>query len=183
MKNIFLHTLILIACSIVSLGIGAHFYYYSPLYQRVTKAESVIHPTKGNSLSGVVNFEEKKDGLHITARMHGLTPGKHGFHVHEFGDCSCEDAVCAGAHFNPTNNKHGGPKDSDRHVGDLGNVIADSEGNAIYELIDQHTTLNGPHSIIGRSLIVHADPDDYVSQPTGNAGARIGCGVIGIAKN
>jgi Cu-Zn family superoxide dismutase len=111
----------------------------------------------------------------------GLTPGAHGFHVHEFGDCSMADGTCAGAHFNPTGAPHGGPDDARRHAGDLGNVKADESGKAIYKRVDKMLALNGPSSIIGRSIIVHAAPDDLKTQPSGNAGARVGCGVIGIA--
>ncbi len=182
MKHIINSLLFIIIIAAVSLGIGSHFYYYSPFYQSITKATAVIHPTKGNTMSGVVTFKQLKDGLHITAHLSGLTPGKHGFHVHEFGDCACDDAVCAGSHFNPTNKPHGGPHSSERHVGDFGNITADDQGNARYEYVDTHAMLNGPSSIIGRAVIVHADPDDLTTQPTGNAGARIGCGVVGIAQ-
>ncbi len=172
---------IFILVFLVALFIGSKFYYYSPLYKSVTKATAVIHPTKGNSASGVVTFEKKSDGLHITAKMQGLTEGKHGFHVHELGDCACDDGMCTAGHYNPTGQPHGGPESKHKHVGDFGNIVADKDGNATYELISHYTTLNGPHSIIGRGIIVHAGTDDLVSQPTGNAGARVGCGVIGIA--
>lgn len=162
--------------------LGTTFYYYSPLYPSITKAIAVVNPTQGNTASGVVTFEQQKDGLHITAQLSGLTPGNHGFHIHEFGNCACPDAVCAGDHYNPTSKPHGSQQDKNRHVGDLGNIIADSEGNGTYETIDHHVTLNGPYSIIGRAVIVHADEDDFTTQPTGNSGARIGAGVIGIAK-
>jgi Cu-Zn family superoxide dismutase len=105
--------------------------------------------------------------------------GKHGFHVHEFGDCSMADGVCAGGHFNPTGSPHGSPDAAKRHVGDFGNLTADESGKATYKRVDKLITFSGPNSIIGRSIIVHAAPDDF-SQPSGNAGARIGCGVIGI---
>lgn len=178
MKN-FIFLLIII---FASLYLGSTYYYYSPLYPKVTHASAVIYPTKGNELSGTVKFSQEKDGLHIQAHVTGLTPGEHGFHVHEFGNCACDDAVCAGDHFNPTHQKHGAPTDAERHVGDFGNLVADEEGVADYEFVDSQATLCGPHSIIGRTVIIHAQPDDYVTQPTGNAGARIGCGVIGIAK-
>ncbi|HRN78270.1 MAG TPA: superoxide dismutase family protein [Candidatus Dependentiae bacterium] len=166
----------------VPLYYGSTYYYYSPLYQPITIATAVIHPTKGNTASGLVTFVQNKQGVLITANISGLTPGEHGFHIHEFGDCACDDAVCAGDHFNPTGQRHGNPADQKRHMGDLGNITADEHGNAIYSYTDQHITLNGPHSIIGRTVIVHAQKDDYISQPTGNAGARLGCGVIGIKQ-
>jgi Cu-Zn family superoxide dismutase len=145
-------------------------------------ATAVIYPTQGNSANGVVSFIQKEKGVHITATIHGLTPGEHGFHIHEFGNCACSDAVCAGDHFNPTGKPHAGPHDPERHLGDLGNIIADAQGNATYDFLDDQLSLNGPYSIIGRALIIHAQKDDFISQPTGNAGARVGCGVIGIKK-
>lgn len=157
-------------------------YRYQPNYPVVTHATAVMYPTKNNVVSGVVRFQQETDGLRITANISGLTPGEHGFHIHEFGNCACDDAVCAGGHFNPTNKKHGGPDSPERHVGDFGNLVADEQGNAIYDRIDHDAKLNGPDSIVGRGLIIHADPDDLVSQPTGNAGARVACGVIGIAQ-
>jgi len=147
--------------------------------KHVTKAEAVINPTKDQHVSGKVVFEEIGNGkVSITADIEGLTPGLHGFHVHEKGDCSAHDASSAGGHFNPTNKKHGGPADSERHVGDLGNLEADQDGKARYEFIDEVITLNGENSIVGKSIVIHADPDDLTTQPTGNSGARIGCGVI-----
>ncbi len=164
--------------------LGRMYYYYSPLYNTssIQKAVAVIHPTKGNKTSGTVTFVQKENGIEVNAQISGLTPGEHGFHIHEFGDCACDDAKCAGEHFNPTHQKHGAPTDTERHVGDLGNVTADANGKAHYTYIDHDIALHGSNNIIGRSVIVHADKDDFVSQPTGNAGARVGCGVIGIQK-
>ena len=170
---------ILILVFLVALFVGKK--YYSPSYKSVTKANAVIYPTKGNTASGIVTFEQKSDGLHIIAKMQGLTEGKHGFHVHELGDCACDDGMCTAGHYNPTGQPHGGPESKHKHVGDFGNIVADENGNATYELVSNYTTLNGLNSIIGRGIIVHAGTDDLVSQPTGNAGARVGCGVIGIA--
>ena len=124
----------------------------------------------------------KSGGIRIEAELKGLKPGVHGFHIHEYGNCLCPEGKCAGDHFNPTNAKHGGPNDAQRHVGDLGNIEADMQGNARQILDDHVITLNGPQSIIGRSIIIHEKPDDLTSQPSGDAGTRIGCGVIGIAK-
>lgn len=174
--------LLLATTALVSLAIGSSYYYYSPLYPAVTKATAVIVPTKGNVVHGVVTFTQEPQGLHIVAKLENLTPGKHGFHIHEFGNCACPDAVCAGDHFNPTGSKHGGPDSKERHVGDFGNIVADESGVGTYDAIDTHATLNGPHSIVGRTVIIHAGEDDLTSQPSGNAGARIGCGVVGISK-
>jgi Cu-Zn family superoxide dismutase len=126
-----------------------------------------------------VTFTKVKGGVQIIADIDGLTPGKHGFHVHEFGDCG-KNGDAAGAHFNPTNQKHGGPDSPERHVGDFGNLEANSHGHAHYERIDKLIQLEGKNSIIGRSIMIHADEDDFTTQPTGASGARIGCGVIEI---
>lgn len=117
----------------------------------------------------------------------GLGKGQHGFHVHEFGD-NTNGCISAGAHFNPLNHEHGAPSDSNRHVGDLGNVVAGDNGVAKINISDKLISLEGEYSIIGRTVVVHADPDDLgkggheLSKTTGNAGARLACGVIGITK-
>lgn len=172
----------LILTAFASLYLGSTYYYYSPLYAKTIRASAVIHPTNGNTCAGTVTFSQEKDGLHINARITGLTPGEHGFHIHEFGDCACDDAICAGDHYNPTKQLHAGPAHEHRHIGDMGNLVANEQGVAEYAFIDKVSSLNGPHSIIGRAVIIHAQPDDYTTQPTGNAGGRIGCGVVGIAK-
>jgi Cu-Zn family superoxide dismutase len=146
------------------------------------KAICVLHPTKDSKVEGKVIFTVKGDEILITGEITGLTPGMHAFHVHEFGDCSAPDAMSAGAHFNPDKKPHGGPHADERHVGDLGNIQADADGKVTLDMRDKMIRLQGPHSIIGRSLIVHAVADDLKSQPAGNAGARIACGVIGVAK-
>jgi len=149
----------------------------------IDRAICVLHPTEGNDVHGIVTFEQIGDSVRVIADIDGLTPGKHGFHVHEYGDCSAANGTSAGGHYNPFNMPHGAPTDTERHVGDLGNVIADDTGHAHYEWTDGLLKLNGPYSIIGRGIIVHAGADDLKSQPTGNAGARVACGVIGIEKN
>ncbi|MFQ6115445.1 MAG: superoxide dismutase family protein [bacterium] len=148
----------------------------------VTKAIAVLHPTAGNEAHGIVTFTKEEGGIRVVARVERLTPGKHGFHIHEYGDCSASDGTSAGGHFNPANMPHAGQTDAERHVGDLGNITADESGSATLDWLDTHLALAGPNSIIGRGVIVHAQEDDLTSQPTGNAGARIACGVIGIAK-
>ncbi len=146
--------------------------------QIVKQAKAVLNPTKGNQAHGIVTFTLTNSGIKVVADIDGLKPGKHGFHIHEFGDCSAPDGSSAGGHYNPTKGKHAGPDDPHRHVGDLGNVVADSSGHAHYERVDRMLELNGPNAIVGRSVIVHADADDFTTQPTGNAGARIACGRI-----
>jgi Cu-Zn family superoxide dismutase len=148
------------------------------------KAIAVLHPTASNKVSGTVTFTEVADGVQVHAEITGLTPGNHGFHVHEFGDCSAGDASSAGAHFNPTNKPHAGPDATERHVGDMGNVEADASGKANLEYVDHQISLtNDQQSVIGRSVVVHAKADDLKSQPAGDSGARVACGVIGRAKS
>jgi Cu-Zn family superoxide dismutase len=148
------------------------------------KAVAVLHPTAGNKVSGTVTFTEVADGVQVRAEITGLIPGNHGFHVHEFGDCSAADATSAGAHFNPTKQPHAGPDAPERHVGDMGNVEADASGKATLEYVDHQISLtNDQRSVIGRSVVVHAKADDLKSQPAGDSGARVACGVIGRAKS
>jgi Cu-Zn family superoxide dismutase len=146
------------------------------------KAIAVVFPAKDKTVKGVITFTQTEKGVKVVAQLEGLAPGKHGFHVHEFGDCSAPDFTSAGGHFNPTQMSHGAPTDGARHSGDLGNIVADEKGMATLEWVDPLMQLSGPNSIIGRAVIVHAKEDDLKTQPTGNAGAREGCGVIGLAK-
>jgi Cu-Zn family superoxide dismutase len=142
------------------------------------EAKAILNPTKGNRAQGVVTFTQVEGGVRVIADVDYLEPGKHGFHIHEYGDCSAPDGSSAGGHFNPKNTKHGAPDAVERHAGDLGNIAADGKGHAHYDRIDKVISLEGPDSIIGRSVIVHANPDDFTTQPTGNAGGRVACGVI-----
>ena len=148
----------------------------------VSKAICLLYPTAGNKVTGSVTFAQTDNGVMVVADIQGLTPGKHGFHIHECGDCSAADGSSAGGHFNPAKMSHGGPMDITRHEGDMGNVVADATGNAHLEYLDHQIKFDGSGSIIGRSVIVHAKEDDLKSQPVGNAGPRVACGVIGIAK-
>ena len=151
----------------------------------IRKAVAVIHPTEGNAANGVVTFTATGDWkIHVTAELHGLTPNsKHGFHIHQFGDCTSPDGKSAGGHYDPEGAAHHGMPGADmRHAGDLGNIEADTDGNATLDATFDGITIAGDKNpILGRGVIVHALPDDY-GQPTGNAGARIGCGVIGVAN-
>ena len=150
--------------------------------QSVTKAVAVLSPTKGSNVSGTVTFTQVNGGVRIVADVTGLTPGEHAFHIHEFGDCSAPDATSAGGHFNPRHMQHGAPDASVRHAGDFGNLEANGAGKAHYDRVDKMISLNGAESIVGRGVIVHEKVDDFITQPTGNAGARVACGVIGVAK-
>ena len=148
------------------------------------KAVCVLTPTKksGGHVQGTVTFTQTDAGVEISGEITGLTPGKHGFHIHEFGDVSSDDGMATGGHFNPDMHKHGGPHDADRHAGDFGNIEAGADGKATIKMTDKVLSLSGPHTILGRALIVHAKEDDLKSQPSGNAGDRIAQGVIGVAK-
>lgn len=144
---------------------------------------AVIHPTEGNEAHGAVHFSEVADGVKVVADIEGLTPNqKHGFHIHEYGDCEAANGTSAGGHYNPEGYDHGLPTTVLRHAGDLGNLQADENGAAHYEITVHNISIGGMHNpILGRGVIVHAKPDDG-GQPTGNAGARLGCGVIGVAN-
>lgn len=143
-------------------------------------AKAVLAPTEGNEVQGEVTFQQTDGQVVVMARVTGLKPGKHGFHIHEVGDCSAPDASSAGGHFNPHGTDHGAPGMPPHHIGDLGNLEANDAGIAEYEATFEFLSLKEgePNLIVGRSVIVHADPDDLVSQPTGGAGARLACGVI-----
>jgi superoxide dismutase, Cu-Zn family len=147
-----------------------------------TRAVAVLHPTAGSKVEGQVTFAKSDGGVKISAHVTGLTPGKHGFHIHEFGDCTAADGTSAGGHFNPAGAPHGAPTDAKRHEGDLGNIEANASGVADLEYVDSHAGFEGETSILGRGVIVHAGTDDFKTQPTGNAGGRVACGVIGVAK-
>jgi Cu-Zn family superoxide dismutase len=151
-----------------------------------SSAICVLRGTQSNEeVTGTVTFTVEDGYVVVDAEVHGLTPGRHGFHVHEFGDANCSDGKCTGGHFNPSGSAHGGPGDKIRHVGDLGNLVADDAGVARYRRIDRVISLDmrKANCIIGRGIIVHAGADDLVSQPTGAAGARLAVGVIGIGKD
>lgn len=148
----------------------------------VARAVAVLNPTENSQVRGLVTFTKVGSEIRVVADVTGLTPGKHGFHIHEFGDCSAKDGTSAGGHFNPATQPHGAPTDTQRHVGDLGNLEAGADGKAHLEWADSKLALGGVSSIIGRGVIVHASIDDLKTQPTGNAGARLACGSIGVAK-
>ena len=136
-----------------------------------------VEPTAGNTARGEVRFTKVDGGVRVTATFEGLPAGPHGFHLHETGDCSAPDAASAGAHYNPAGAPHGAPDaaSASRHMGDLGNVEAGADGKATYERVDNVLDYD---KLKGLAVLVHASADDLSSQPSGNAGARIGCGVI-----
>lgn len=142
-------------------------------------AVATLSPTAGNTAAGTVTFIQKGDKVTVVAKVSGLSPGAHGFHVHEKGDCSSADGMSAGGHFNPTGKPHGDPNAPDHHAGDMPMLVADASGNASLTAdLSPMTVGGGTTDIIGKAVIVHNDPDDYKTQPTGNSGARVACGVI-----
>ena len=150
--------------------------------RKITKAVAVINPTQGNKVHGLVTFTKVKNGIKVVADIEGLTQGKHGFHIHQYGDCSDPKGKSAGGHFNPDGVKHAGHNSAIRHVGDFGNLIADKDGKAHIEFIDNLIFFYGPNNIIGRGVIIHGSADDFKSQPSGNAGPRVACGAIALSK-
>jgi Cu-Zn family superoxide dismutase len=142
-------------------------------------ARATLEPTRGNATTGVVVFHQQGEGVLIHAMVSGLKPNQeHGFHVHEKGDCSSGDGLSAGGHFNPTGMPHG-PQDAAHHAGDLPSLKADANGNTNVHLFVRGLAVgSGATDVVGRGLIVHAQPDDFRTQPTGNAGARLACAVI-----
>lgn len=148
-----------------------------PAYKPEAVAE--LAPASGSKVGGTVNFVEIGTRVHVSATLSGLTPGPHGIHIHDRGDCSASDATSAGGHYNPTGTVHGNAASGAHHAGDLPNLVADAAGNARYEaLIDGVTVRPSATSINFRALVIHADADDYATQPAGNSGTRIACGEI-----
>jgi Cu-Zn family superoxide dismutase len=139
-----------------------------------------LKPTQGNTTAGVLQSAPMGDGVHFSGTITGLPQGKHGFHIHETGDCSAPDASSAGGHFNPDGKQHGSPDAAEHHAGDLGNIEADATGSVTVNIHAGGLTLEAgrPNSVVGKSVIVHAAADDFKTQPTGNSGARLACGVI-----
>jgi Cu-Zn family superoxide dismutase len=149
----------------------------------VKKAIAVLFPAPNGKVKGIVTFTATSDGkLKVVADVEGLTPGKHGFHIHEYGDCSSNDFNSAGPHYSTGKEPHGAPTSDNRHTGDMGNITAESNGKAHMEWTDTHMKLTGANSIVGRAVVVHGGEDDLKSQPAGNSGPRVACGVIGVMK-
>jgi Cu-Zn family superoxide dismutase len=160
---------------------AAHTMRHQPGH--VPQLVAVMHSTEGSSAQGVITFTQTPQGVRVVADITGLSPnGRHAIHVHQYGDARAADGTSAGGHYNPEGHDHGLPEQTHRHAGDLGNLIADYNGTAHYEITVDNITLDGEHNpIIGRGVIIHAKADDG-GQPVGNAGARIAIGVIGVAK-
>jgi len=143
------------------------------------RAEARLEARSGSSVGGTVSFVAAGDGVRVEAKVSGLTPGAHGFHVHDSGDCSAPDASSAKGHFNPGGKAHGHHGGSERHAGDMPNLMADAAGNAVISVEVGGLSLGqAANGIVGRSVVIHADPDDFKSQPAGNSGKRVACGAI-----
>lgn len=144
-------------------------------------AVAVLAGTSESPVRGELHLTSAADGVRVMGEIAGLTPGsEHGFHVHEHGDCSAPDASSAGGHFNPANAQHGGPEASARHLGDIPNIRSNENGTAEVNAMIAGATLNdgGPNNLVGKAFIVHAKADDYKTQPSGDSGARLACGVV-----
>lgn len=147
------------------------------------RATAELAPASKSKVKGTATFVEVEGGVEITANLEGLKAGDHAWHVHEKGDCSAPDAKSAGEHFNPDNKKHGAPDADERHAGDFGNLTAGKDGKATKTLTMKGVTLaEGPSSLVGKALIIHDKKDDLKTQPSGNAGNRVACGVIQAAQ-
>lgn len=144
------------------------------------RASADLQPTKGSTVRGTASFVQIGDKVRVTANVSGLRPnGEFGFHIHEAGDCSSGDGMSAKGHFNPHGKPHGMQGSMERHAGDMPSLKSDAAGNASLSAdLDIVTVTPGSSSVVGRGLIVHAQADDFKTQPTGNAGARSACAVI-----
>ncbi|HWN07425.1 MAG TPA: superoxide dismutase family protein [Steroidobacteraceae bacterium] len=151
----------------------------------VAKAVAQLAPTQGNTVTGSVTLAQSPDGVRITGSVQGLKPNaEFGFHVHEKGDCSAPDGSSAGDHFNPTQAQHGNPGGGEHHAGDLLNIRSSAEGVAQVDTTAAGTSLLGDQNtdVMGKSVVVHESPDDYTTQPSGNSGKRVACGVIAASS-
>ena len=157
---------------------------YANAKSTASRATVNLAPASASLVSGTLTLVPMGDGVHITGEVGGLKPGDtRGFHIHEKGDCSAADASTAGGHFNPAAQAHGRSGQGAHHAGDTDNIVANAKGVARIDAHVTGVTLGGgaANDISGRAVIVHAAADDYTTQPTGNAGARVACGVIKVA--
>jgi Cu-Zn family superoxide dismutase len=167
----------LLVCGIVLMGHAA--FAGEPAKKEMGVAQ--IHGTaEGSSIAGTATFEDVKGGLKVTVNITGLTGDKHALHIHEFGDCG-DAGKAAGSHYNPDNAPHGDAMKDAKHAhpGDMGNVTVKDGAIILEAVLPQAALTHGKHKVAGRSIVLHEKADDF-SQPVGNAGARIACGVISI---
>lgn len=146
-------------------------------------AKATLAPKSGSKASGTVNFKRTKDGVEVSALVAGVAAGAHGFHIHAVGDCGSDDGKSAGDHYNPNNQPHAAPTAGARHAGDFGNITINKKGEGKLNLkVKDPKDFSDWAEIIGKSVILHGGKDDLKTQPSGNAGARIACGVIESAS-
>ena len=146
-------------------------------------ASATLAPTTGQTAKGTVTFTDLPDGTQVVVDLTNVPPGVHGFHIHEGSSCA-DDAKAAGGHFNPDNMPHAAPEATSHHAGDFGNVTADDKGEVHATFVTHSATVaTGTHSAVGHAVVLHANPDDLTTQPTGNAGGRIACGVVALANS
>jgi superoxide dismutase, Cu-Zn family len=158
----------------------------SAVGETASHANVQLAPTRGNTANGGLKISAAGTGVRISGMVQGLKPdSEFGFHFHEKGDCSAPDASSAGAHFNPTNQQHGRPQGQPHHAGDMLNVKSDAQGVAEVSIDNADVSLRTgqPNDIVGKALVMHAKPDDYTTQPSGNSGDRIACGVVAVQTN
>lgn len=168
-----------VAVAASALVAGCSYMPWSDSSRSAARAQATVQPTQGHVAKGVVDFTQRGDDVAVAASFSGLTPGEHGFHIHEKGDCSAPDATSAGGHFNPTGKPHGNPAQGEHHLGDLPMLHADASGNARLNATMRGASLRGgATNLVGRAVVVHAGRDDFRSQPAGDSGARVACGVI-----
>jgi len=147
-------------------------------------AKATLKATEGSKVAGELSFMSMEGGVHVTGTITGLTPGEHGLHIHEKGDCSAPDGASAGGHFNPDGVDHGQITAPVHHAGDSNNITADADGNAsVNQMLSANADIGkgDKYDIVGKGVIVHAKADDYKTQPTGDAGGRLACGVVEVA--
>ena len=173
----------LLGAAIVGVAVAGQASQQNPQQpQRPTAAIAVIFATDGSKVSGTVHFMQMEGGVHVIGEISGLAPNStHGFHIHEFGDMTKRDGMGMGGHFNPAGVAHGLPDAAMHHEGDMGNITADANGVAKIDQMFMGMAIGGRGSILGRGVVVHEKADDG-GQPVGNAGARVGYGVIGVAQ-
>ena len=184
MKNVLTFTVAAVAAGLF-IGVSARA-ADPPTKANAKQAAAIIHGAGAHKdkIKGDVTFTEVSDGVKIVAHVDGLTPGKHGFHIHEKTDLSKPDLTSAGPHFNPEGHKHGGPDSESHHAGDLGNLEADEHGHADYEMTVKDLTIQGSkNSVVGHSVIIHEKEDDLKTDPAGAAGARIAGGAIQVKSS
>lgn len=157
----------------------------APILKKGSKfATAKLEAKSGSKAAGTVTFTKEGNGIKVVANVTGVEPGKHGFHIHEKGDCSATDAATAGGHFNPGSAAHGAPGTAVRHAGDLGNIDIKKDGTGVLKIsVKDPKDFSAWADIAGKAVILHEKADDLKTQPTGDAGKRIACGVIELTPN